>query len=286
MISTPCVVDGMSDVEYHADPVEGGSLSSTGARAILKSPARFTWDREHRVEKTTFDVGHAAHAKVLGIGSPVIVYPDEHLTPSGNVSTKGATTLWAAEQRAAGLVPVTPDQMADVDAMAEAVLAHTEARALLERPGKSEQSLFAPDPQTGVWLRARIDRLDDKGPGRTFADDLKTTTDASPREFARTAARYGYDLQAEFYRHALRLARGDDDIAFLFIAVEKTAPYLVSVVELVEDFITTGHDRMRRAIATYKRCRDADEWPGYPGISYAEPPRYHVMQNEEEEQAA
>ncbi|HUX70329.1 MAG TPA: hypothetical protein VMV41_07455, partial [Cellulomonadaceae bacterium] len=67
---------------------------------------------------------------------------------------------------------------------------------------------------------------------------------------------------------------------------EKTPPYLTSVVELVGDFLTTGHDRMRRAIATYARCRETGEWPGYPGISYAEPPRWHVTQNEQEEQEA
>lgn len=267
-ITEPCVIDGMPDEVYHRDPVEGGSLSSTGARAILKSPARFAWDRTHRVEKRTFDVGHAAHAKILGVGMGVVEIPTEHLTPSGNVSTKGATTAWLTEQRAAGLVPVTPTDLADVDAMAESVLAHKPARDILEGPGRPEQSVFAPDPETGVWLRARIDWLDDR------AVDLKTTTSANPDEFSRTAAEYGYDIQQEMYLHTLRLV-GLGDMPFLFIAVEKTAPYLPSVVELDAEFAAIGRQRVRRAIDTYKTCRDADAWPGYEEIVHlVAPPRW------------
>jgi len=269
VIAEPCVIDGMSDAEYHADPVEGGSLSSTGARAILKSPARFAYDRTHRVEKRTFDVGHAAHAKILGVGMGVVEIPFEHLTPSGNVSTKVITTLWLSARRAEGLVPVTPNDLADVDAMAEAVLANHAARLILEDGGKSEQSVFAPDDETGVWLRARIDRLSPAGPV-----DLKTTTDADPEVFARTAAGYGYDVQQEFYLHTLRLA-GAGDLPFLFIVVESKAPYLTSVVELDAEFAAIGRQRMRRAIDTYKRCTDEDDWPGYgPGTHLVGPPRW------------
>jgi len=275
-ITRPGIYDGMTDAEYHADPVEAGSISSSGARTLLKSPALYAWQQTHRVEKTTYDVGHAAHAKVLGVGSPVIAYPDEHLTPSGNASTKAATLAWAKDQRAAGLVPVTPDQMVDVDAMAEAILANTLARTLLEAPGASEQSLFAPDPDTGVWLRARIDRLPEaSGSGQSLAIDLKTSTSADPRDFMRSAAEYGYGVQAEWYQHVLRLTRGDTDMAFLFVVVEKAAPHLVSVIELDAEFAQIGRQRMRRAIDLFKTCRDADEWPGYePIVHLVDPPRW------------
>lgn len=284
-ITTPCVVDGMSDQTYHADPVAGGSLSSTGARTLLSSPARYIWEQKHPVVKDAYDVGHVTHSKILGTGMQPVVIPESVLASNGAASTTEAKKF-IADARAAGLVPLKADIIADIDEMAEAVLAHTAARALLEMTGKSEQSLFAPDPDTGVWLRARIDRLPDPGPGRTLAADVKTAVSADPRRFRNSAADYGYDVQSEWYQHTLRLARGDQDTAFLFIVVEKTRPYLVSVIELVGDFLTTGHDRMRRAITTYARCRETGEWPGYPGISYAEPPRWHVTQNEQEEQEA
>src|SRR5690606_22393044 len=153
------------EAEYHARP----ELSSTQARTLLDSPARYHYALTHREEKTAYDFGHAAHAKILGVGSPVIEYPAEHLTPSGNISTKAATVAWASEQRAASLVPVAPGEVKAVDIMAEAALAHPEARRLLELDGHSEVSVFATCPETDVRCRARIDRLSDE-----YAVDLKT----------------------------------------------------------------------------------------------------------------
>lgn len=279
----PSVVLDMDDLTYHADPVPGGSFSSTGAKTILKSPAHFDWARTHRTEKRSYDVGHAVHAKVLGVGMDVVAYPLEHLTPSGNPSTKAATVAWVDEQRAAGLVPISPDDMRKVDQMAEAILAHSVARPLLERPGASEVSLFATDPETGVNLRARIDRLPDAGEQQTIAVDVKTALTADPERFNKTAADYGYDIQAEFYKHTLTLARGDIDPGFLFVVVSKSAPYLVSVIELDWEFQAIGRDRLRRAMDTYKQCRDSGEWPGYePIVHEVAPPRWYAALEEEE----
>ena len=280
LITEPCVVDGMPDAEYHADPVEGGSLSSTGARTLLRSPALYQWEQAHRVEKDTYDVGHAVHYKVLGVGAPLV------LCNFDSWRTKDAREAKVAA-RLAGGAPILTKDAAVIDAMAEAMLAHPLAKALLEKPGKAEQSIFAPDPTTGVWLRARIDRLPDPGEGRTIAVDVKTAISADPYEFRRSAAGFGYDVQAEWYQAVLRMARGDTDTAFIFAIVEKDPPHLVSVVELVAEFPEIGRRKMRRAIDTFNACRDSDEWPGYEPIVHAvEPPRWYVYQDQEEELTA
>jgi len=280
-ITAPGIYE-MDDATYHADPVEAGSLSSSGARTILKSPALYQWERQHPVYKDVYDVGHAVHAKVLGVGLDTVEIPADTLAANGATSTKAAKDF-IAQARAEGKVPLKADVIAEINTMAESVLSHPLARALLERPGQSEASLFAPDPETGVWLRARIDRLPDAHPaGRTIAVDLKTGRSADPAEFKRSAADYGYDLQAEWYQAVLRQVRGDDDTAFVFIVVESTAPHLVSVIELGGTFPQIGRDRMRRAIDTFHHCRETGEWPGYdPVVHYVEPPRYYEIQNEE-----
>lgn len=283
-ITEPGIVPVMPEETYHSDPVPGGSLSSSGAKTLLRSPAHYQWERKHRTAKTTYDVGHAAHAKILGVGSPVVAYPDEHLTPSGNASTKGASVLWAEDQRKAGLIPVTPNQIAAVDEMAEAVLDHTLARRLLERPGVAEASLFGPDPETGVWLRARPDFLPDRTEDRTLIGDLKTAVSADPRTFQRSVAEYGYSIQSEFYQELVRQVRGDDDTAFLFIVVEKAAPHFVSVNAIDEEFAEIGRRQARRAIDLFHQCRESGQWPGYPEvIHYIEPPRWFAIQSEQED---
>lgn len=247
---------GIPELEYHALP----GLASTGIKNMLRSPAHYQHSLKHRTEKAVFDVGHAAHAKILGVGMGIVEYPDEHLTPSGNVSTKATTVAWASGQRAAGLVPVAPNEVRAVEAMAEAVLAHPEARPLFEG-GSPEVSLLWDDDQTGVRLRGRIDYLH-QGP---LAVDLKTTRNADPREFARTAVNLGYAEQAVHYTNGLAATRAwGDTTRFVHVLVEKEPPHLVSVVELDDVFRFIAAQRVRRAIDTYAACLATGEWPGYP----------------------
>ena len=192
-VDTPQIVADMDDATYHARP----ELSSTGVRRLLDSPARFQWDMTHRTESVAFDVGHATHSRILGVGSPVVDIPDEHLTPSGNVSTKAAAKEWLAEQRAAGLVPIGAADRALIDGMAEAVLAHPAARDLLEGPGNPEVSAFATDPETGVDLRARFDRLCED-----VAIDVKTTAGSALPGWGSRGARL--PVRSRAVRHCRR----------------------------------------------------------------------------------
>lgn len=269
------LIHDMPEAEYHARP----ELSSTQARALLDSPARYRYDLEHRRESVAYDVGHAVHARVLGVGSPVIEYPEEHLTPSGNPSTKAATVAWLEEQRAAGLVPITPAHMLAVDAMAEAALAHPEARRLLEADGHSEVSVFATDPETGVRCRARIDRLSDD-----FAIDVKTVAgSASPAGFGRESAKYGYPVQEAWYLDALEWA-GEGGRDFLFLCVEKSAPHLVAVHRFDDVVRLTARGRAARAREVYAECAASGVWPGYgEGVLTAEVPAWWLYDGEDDE---
>lgn len=258
-ITEPGVYDGIPDAIYHADPVPSGSLSSTGARKILDNPARFKWDLTHRRESRAFDVGHAVHAKILGVGLTVVTYPDEHLTPSGNPSTKAATVAWETEQRADGFSPISRADMARVEAMAEAVLAHAEARRILELPGAAEVSAFAVDPETGIWTRARFDRLSE-----SEAADLKTTAgSASVAGFGRDAAKHGYPVQDAHYVDTLAWT-GRERLPMRFIVVEKAAPHLVAVHEFDDVTRIAARDLAAQARRTYAECTATDTWPGHP----------------------
>lgn len=250
------LVLGLDELTYHALP----HLSSTGVRKILDSPARFRWEMEHRTESVAYDVGHAVHGKVLGVGSPVVPYPDEHLTPSGKPSTKATAVAWVDEQRAAGLVPIARADADLIDAMAEALLAHKAARDILERPGASEVSAFATDPETGVDVRARIDRLCE-----TVAADVKTTAgSASPLGFSREAAKYGYPIQEAHYATTLAWATGQDALLpMAFVVVEKRPPHLVAVHYFDEITRMVARELAATARKTYADCLATDSWPGY-----------------------
>lgn len=264
----------MSDLIYH----NHHALSSTQARQILESPARYKWNQTHpRPGNQAFDIGHAAHAKILGVGAGVIAYPDEHLTPSGNVSTKAAATAWADEQRSQGLTPVSPDWIAAVDAMAEAVLGHAEARLLLEQPGHPEASVFTHCDETGIDMRARFDYLPDLNIDQPIAVDLKTARGkATPRDFGRAIAEHGYHVQQGHYLDALALETGRD-IAMRFVVVEKNAPHIVAVHQLDDLYSHIGIDSARDARRTLRECLDTDTWPTrLEDIQYIDAPTWLI----------
>lgn len=274
------LVYDLSDESYHSQQ----GLSSTGARRLLPefdgSPARFRYEQLHPRETQAFDYGRAAHAKVLGVGAPIVIYPDEHLTPSGNPSTKAATLAWEAEQRAEGLTPVSQQDAAGIDALAEAVLANPSARAFLELPGAREVSVFS--DVDGVATRCRFDALTEETPQGVFGIDLKTSRKAVNKErFARDVIDLGYHVQQEFYRDTYRAATGAE-ITFVFIAVEKAAPHLVAVHQLNHAYQLMGRTLAREARRIYAESTRTNQWPGYPDdVQLVVPPVWAEMQHEE-----
>lgn len=274
MIELQGVVLGLDEAVYRARP----ELSSSGARLLLRAARVFDYERAHpSPAKAAFDLGVAVHTRVLGAGRRAIAYPAEHLTPSGNVSTKAATADWAERQRAAGLVPVSPEELRRVDAMAEAILAHPDARALLEQDGAAEASAFAVDPGTGAALRARFDLLPSPAQPDPWCVELTSTSaGADASAFARTVARYGYDLQQAHRLHAYALASGDDAARMRFVVVETRPPHLVAVHELSREFADIGERLARRARELFAECTASGVWPGLPRTEPLRPPRWHV----------
>jgi hypothetical protein len=266
------IIQDLPDHLYHSHP----ALSSTGVRKLLEAPAIY----RHYMDTTqpgkrAFDVGHVAHAKVLGVGTGVIEYPPEHLTPGGNVSTKKATEEWAAEQRSKGLAPVSPGDVGRVDAMAEAILANTDARKVLETVAGREVSLFTTIDD--VPMRARFDIYDGINAG-----DLKTARDASPKGFNAAVGRLGYHIQDRWYAEAHTAITGTELESFRFIVVESAAPFLVGVYDLDFMWEDLAKERTARARDLYRQCTTTDTWPGYSSGTLT-PPTWAVYENEEQE---
>lgn len=258
MITAPGLDYAMADEVYHADPLKGttryGSFSSTQAKQILKSPAHLrSYLDEPRTHKPAFDFGHVVHHGVLGTGMVVKVLDFD------DWRTKAAQTA-RDEAHAAGLVPMLRKDWKRAEAAIAAVKAHPLAGPLF-RGGRPEVSAFAPDPITGLWLRARADYVQDG-----VLVDLKTAVDGEPRTFGRAASRLGYRVQDAFYRYVWEQATGEQITRFLFVTVEKTPPYLVDVHEGDDLWVEFGKMDVRRAIDLYARALDTGEWPGRPPI--------------------
>lgn len=251
------IYDGIPEDQYHADKV---SLSVSGAKKLLppSCPARFKWERDNgQPHKAAFDFGRAAHTLVLGAGQQIV-----------RIDAEDWRSKAAREQRdavyAEGLTPLLANEYLQACAMADAIAAHPIASALLNPDrGKPEQSAYWLDPAHDVLRRCRFDWLPDTDGGRLVIPDYKTARSAEPWMFARAAASYGYHMQAAWYSDTAQALGLAEDVTFVFIAQEKTAPYLVTVVELDVLSVEAGRRRNDEALRIYRECTDTGVWPGY-----------------------
>jgi hypothetical protein len=263
------IYDAMPEHEYHSRP----ELSSTQARQLLESPARYKYALTARRESSaTFDLGSAVHARVLGVGWGI-----EELEFDSFRSKAAQEARDAA--REAGLIPMLSKDLEQVHAMTEATLAHPTARVLFEEASGREVSVFS--EVDGVPVRCRFDALGDPRDGGRIAVDLKTTLDASPGGFTRSVASYGYDVQAAHYEDTLE-ADGEERPRMVFICVEKAAPHLVAVHRLSALWEQMGAVKAQESRRLYRECTESGVWPGYPEeVHTLEPPAWSVVEHEE-----
>jgi hypothetical protein len=259
LIIKPGLVHGMDDETYHADPVLGGSLSSSLARRLTEHvPVKALAAHRNRKPTKSMNLGKAAHLGALGAGPQLIVWEHDGRTKAG----KEERALFAGDIAAERAVAVTADERDQIDGMVAALRADPEVAAMLDS-GDPEVSAFW--REKGTWCRARFDLL---GP---VAYDYKTTDDASAQGFEHAMASYSYHQQADFYLRGLRaLGHEAGSQPFRFIVQEKQEPYLVQVHtcdELAMEIAAALNDR---AIDIFTAGIESGEWAGYPSLR-AEP---------------
>jgi hypothetical protein len=253
-------VYSLTDEEYFAPALANATLSSSGAKLLLApgGPARF----RHQLDtgaveiKREFDIGHAVHTLVLGSGPEPVPYVGTGADPEAWRSNADKAAV--AEIRAAGKVPLKLSDFEAATAMAVAVRKHPIAGKLFTR-GEPEQAIIWRDPTTGVTCRLKADWLRADG-----IVDLKTAESASEDALSRAVNNYGYFIQDAFYRRGFRAAHPGVEPFFVFVAVEKSPPHLVHVVQLGERDVAYGDRKASEALEIYRDCTASGVWPGYP----------------------
>lgn len=253
VIDAPGIYD-LDESAYHADeslaPTLGRSLSATGAKTILTNPARFAHERDHgRPEKRVYDLGTLAHALILG-------NPDQRVRV---IDAYDWRTKAAKEARAAAYanrqVPVHRGDLRAVAPLRRAIRRHELASAILSQ-GEAERSLYWIDPDTGVTCRGRLDWVRDNA-----LVDVKTVPygGTDTHTLAKAAATYDWPLQAAHYIDGWEALTGAR-LPFLFLVIEKEPPYFIRIVQLSDDDLAAGQERIRLARDLFARY-EADGYP-------------------------
>lgn len=260
----PGFIDGLPNAEYHGAKEW---LGSTSLKTLaLKTPAHYKHESTHQVFKDEFNIGTATHSLILENDTTNIVVLEHQ-----NYLTKAAKEAKAAAI-ADNKQPLLAKEWEQVQAMRDSVMDHAVAGPLF-KGHVPERSFFW--EQDGLKFKVRPDALRED-----LIVDLKTTVNADTNEFGKTAFNYGYFISAALYQQGVERVTGKK-LPFVFVNVEKTAPYLVSVTELDEDALDFGNMMIERATRIYKECMESGNWPGYPRRTIARLPDWAYWQLEE-----
>jgi hypothetical protein len=264
LIDKPGHFSGISKEAYQAQLTVTPSFSRSMAHTLVTScPAKlfdscYLNPHTKPERKKQFDIGDASHLIILEpdqwADRIVVIEADDYKTKAAQQARDAAYD--------AGKTPLLIEQRDRILAMHRALIADADARALLfdDVGGENEQTFVAIDQDTGLYLKARTDRVNLRA-GRVV--DFKSTGSANPDDWAGRVYDNGYYIQDPFYREVIGGATGEWIEEFIFVVQEPKPPYLISINWLDTIDIELGRNSMGRATDIFARCLATGRWPGY-----------------------
>lgn len=233
-------------------------ISSTDLKKMTKSPAHFRYWKDNPQEDThDLLFGRAVHKYVLEKDD---FFKEFAVAPNVDRRTKAGKEQFALfEVENEGKDIITQDDFDKIKAMYDALYATPFVERLLS--GEKELSFFVEDEKTGLTVKCRPDCLSEIGDTNILID-YKSTKDASSDAFMKDAIKLNYDLQMAMYKEIAEKKLGKK-YAVIFIAQEKTAPYLVNILEANEYFLKSGADMYHTYLDIYAECNETGNWYGY-----------------------
>ena len=268
----------LSEADYFSDPCPQPSLTQSLAKTLIRrSPAHMWWEHprlnsEYESENNEkFDLGIAAHAILFGRGRPVVIgdFTDYR---------KKEARIWRDLAYGRGEVPLLKEQHERAVSMVEKF-----KRDCQIEDGRARKEVVLVAEMKGVWLRTKIDWLSYDG---LVVVDYKTTSQIMERSQLHSfAVTSGWHIQAAMHERLLQylkpLKKGQHRVHY-FILQETTAPYSLYRCELGNAMMELGRAQLAEAVSTFKRCLDADQWPGpAEELLIISPPGWAVRQHQE-----
>ena len=216
------------------------AFSYSTAKAILDSPNKWALGvTKKRTE--ALDFGSLAHDMILSPHELSAKYLFVE-NPKLDMRIQSNKDL-VADAEARGLIVVAKNL---ADNVRECIEAHRGLfnQYLNDLQGSCEVSYFA--QIDGVDCKCRADFLSND---ENRIIDLKFVKDATPQGFSKACADYGYHIQNALYCDLIGASE------FLFIAIEKEAPFMCGIYKLSPEAIDLGRDLYKKALDLYVNKR-------------------------------
>ena len=238
-------IEGLDNDKYHGSK----GVSKSTIDMFSADPLRPIWARncpqdEERMK--TFDFGDAMHAICLEpdrLKSEFVVMPELNLRT--NAGKKEKEEFLEAHKESKIL---TAEDHKKLNLMFESVMAHPQARALIEAQGIAEGSYFWTDEQTGMKCKCRPDKHIES---LNLLVDVKTTPDL--KKFNYSVDDYRYYVQDPWYCDGVSRFTGEP-VRMEFLAIQKTIEigrYPVMVCKLPTEAIEYGRAQYREELNRY-----------------------------------
>lgn len=256
----------LSPEAYH----QGPGISRSGLMEFKRSPYHY-W---YKYINPDYKSEPATPAQILGNAlHTLILEPNEFekryfVIPEFNKVTKEGKERWQNIKSELGKREMLSTSQYQILVMMAASIKKNKLAIQLLENAEMEQSLYWTDPDTGILCKCRPDIL-----RNNLVCDLKTAQDGSPRSFQYAAFDYGYYIQAAMVREALKQLKQTVINDFLFIVIEKSAPYVISIYQLDQASLDKGHQEFKTLLTRYQQCLETNDWPAYT-IQEISLPRY------------
>ena len=243
----------------NADYRKREGVSSSDLKRMMKSMATWKYYKDHPDDSDTeaLQFGRAYHKMMLE--------PDDFdnefiVSPKFDRRTKeGKAAYEEFLKKAEGKEVINEETYQKLLEMQIALYNTPFVKLLIK--GEHEKSFFWTDAETGIKCKCRPDSFG-QVKEQYVCIDLKTTKDAETDHFMRDAIKLGYDIQAYHYCQGLEDTY-KKPFKFIFIAQEKTAPYLVNVLEADEYFMKSGKELRDSLFKKYKKALETGVYQGY-----------------------
>ena len=246
------------------------SISRSGLRTIWdESPAHY-WCRSpynpHRIEDEETEAlitGGAAHHLLFGQERFDREYVVKPATVNGELCNRVTRQgkLWHERERG-GLnrTVITKAQLDTIKGMSDSLLEHPLVQAGILN-GLIEHSIFAKEPVSGLWLKARPDCIPTDSLDMA---DLKTCRSVQHHHLVWAIRDFGYTQQAGLLNMLCRAVLGQSLNSYSLVFVESKPPWCVRVVSIKPHEIERGERQCLGALRIFSECMASGHWPG-PG---------------------
>ena len=266
------------------------SWSHSQLETFIESPELFR-GRHHatppeypRNKSTALDWGTVADSALTnpeGMDAVMEIIPEWALSANG---ARQGNNWKAFEAARPGKILLKQSETVEIVRAVRNCRAHPLAKRILDAPGEFQWTIKWLDDDTGLWLRARLDKPAYLPEGLILSD-IKTSRNHRLPKFASDADKFGYFRQAAHYWDAV-VELGEQPDAWINVAIGKADPQETEVYEMDPEDIEVGRSENRKYLRELAQRLQTNDWRprSLYKVQQLKLPRYRFYQQLEEDE--